>query len=1142
MLMQQTTTMNHTKNPHSTLSTNHNDMYQKMRPSSLSPSRKINTTSFPSPSSSSSNTNSSITTTTSTSSLHKSDSSTILNNIHPKKKNQNTLYNKHETALEPIEALFDHENKNKNQHQHQHHYDTEKNKIKEGDNDDVNDDNDDDEEDHYWTFLRRVKRKRSPSLSSTSSFDISGSELSSIISLSDHDDLMDSEQEEEEEENHSSINEFNNNNVSTSTTTTAINKKKNQTIINPNKKDKTGRSPLFRATTSGHFDQVKSLIANGADVNFPDNAGWTPLHEACLHGHTEIAKYLIKYGAKVNTKGLEGDTPLHDASANRHVDCIQLLIQAQANVFAMNDHQEYPIDVIPTITMNDDEEDECKKLLLQRMKELDQVLFEIQSTTINNTTTTTTTTTPLHKASRQNDLNKVQSILEKGCNVNIKDQDGRTALHEAAKYGHVEIIQLLIKYGAMVCLQSKKGKTALHEACIYHQEPSVQVFIQHGMDLCIKDHQGKIAYECTTYAPIRQLLIMAMDNHSIQQQEIQKCMATSTLPTKRNTRKRKKRNTTYFNSFYQIEPSSTSLPPSSTTYSTRLSREEKKMKDYMRVFDDLDKRDHMGSTAMKRNSNKKKKSSSHTNYKKCNEKGEKGEKDYHCRHHSLKLTSPSSYTNINKKDTTGRTLLHKWARRGDKDQVKQLIDLGAEINSSDYAGWTPLHEACLHGHDHVVEILLDHGAQHQCQGLNGDTPLHDATENLHVQVIQQLLYYGADPFKMNSLDISPMMIAKKLNADDIVELFELSRLLKVGPSKTPFVQPKLTLISKQDSSSFTTKEEHCQTLPKIDNTNLADCTFKKRNGLVCASNHEPKQITLKEKQDEASVADAAATMIEKQEDHHYPHPHLKIETIEDPFTLLSIPASITPTTTITSPSPSTSSFCPSMISSRFHSHKTRTPIPTPPPESWHEIARNKLIKMEVEEEKEEKEEENNNDNYTFYDTISSLLLQPTLATTTAYFPLYMTTLNNERLWVVDYQIYLLLGGKGKEVNEKTYQQFILTYHSHWEKRIMTWIEKQQYWPYIEKMIFFYYHQMNKKKKNNDDGDDDDDTMISIMKNHFLSHPYYFIPLDQAISSLYSKKNNSFFTASLTTTKWMDIKYTPTLPPKMAMKLKKLNKL
>lgn len=282
-----------------------------------------------------------------------------------------------------------------------------------------------------------------------------------------------------------------------------------------------------------------------------------------------------------------------------------------------------------------------------------------------------------------------------------------------------------------------------------------------------------------------------------------------------------------------------------------------------------------------------------------------------------------------------------------------------------------------------------------------------------------------------------------------------------------------------------------------------------------------------EKQDEASVAAAAAaTMIEKQEDHHYSHPHLKIETIEDPFTLLSIPTTIPPTTTLTSPS------CPSMISSPFYSHKTRTPIPTPPPESWHEIARNKLVETKVEQENGN----NNNTDYTVYDTISSPFLQPTLATATAYFPLYMTTLNNERLWVVDYQVYLLLGGKGKEANESTYQQFIHTYHCQWEKRIMTWIEKQQYWPYIEKMIYFYHDQTNKKKN------DDDNTMVSIMKTHFLSHPYYFIPLDQAISSFYSNKNKSFFTTSPTTTKWIDIKSTPTLPPKMAMKLKKLNRL
>ena len=55
---------------------------------------------------------------------------------------------------------------------------------------------------------------------------------------------------------------------------------------------------LHKAIKTGDIEQVKQLIAKGADVNATDNKGETPLHFAAVFGHTAIAELLIIKGAK----------------------------------------------------------------------------------------------------------------------------------------------------------------------------------------------------------------------------------------------------------------------------------------------------------------------------------------------------------------------------------------------------------------------------------------------------------------------------------------------------------------------------------------------------------------------------------------------------------------------------------------------------------------------------------------------------------------------------------------------------------------------------------------------------------------------------------------------------------------------------
>jgi hypothetical protein len=93
--------------------------------------------------------------------------------------------------------------------------------------------------------------------------------------------------------------------------------------------------PLHEAAKEGDLAKVKSLIAEGSDVNVGDENGLTPLHLAAYRGHKDVAEVLIINGANVNAADKTDSTPLHLAANKGHKDVAELLILNGANANAV---------------------------------------------------------------------------------------------------------------------------------------------------------------------------------------------------------------------------------------------------------------------------------------------------------------------------------------------------------------------------------------------------------------------------------------------------------------------------------------------------------------------------------------------------------------------------------------------------------------------------------------------------------------------------------------------------------------------------------------------------------------------------------------------------------------------------------------
>lgn len=55
-------------------------------------------------------------------------------------------------------------------------------------------------------------------------------------------------------------------------------------------------------------------------------------------------------------------------------------------------------------------------------------------------------------------------------------------------------------------------------------------------------------------------------------------------------------------------------------------------------------------------------------------------------------------------------LLHQATQNGDVEQVKQLLEQGANVDHESEQGLTPLHWSALNGRSDLAELLIDHGA------------------------------------------------------------------------------------------------------------------------------------------------------------------------------------------------------------------------------------------------------------------------------------------------------------------------------------------------------------------------------------------------------------------------------------------------
>ena len=124
-------------------------------------------------------------------------------------------------------------------------------------------------------------------------------------------------------------------------------------------------------------------------------------------------------------------------------------------------------------------------------------------------------------------------------------------------------------------------------------------------------------------------------------------------------------------------------------------------------------------------------------------------------------------------------ILLKASKNGEVDQVRLVLNLGANVNSIDFEDHhsKPLHHAAKNGHSEIAELLLENEADVNAKDNERRTPLHLAAGYGHPKIVKILLKHGARKDVKDYFDYTPLKDAKyykRGNYQQVIELLQNS--------------------------------------------------------------------------------------------------------------------------------------------------------------------------------------------------------------------------------------------------------------------------------------------------------------------------------------------------------------------------------
>lgn len=216
-------------------------------------------------------------------------------------------------------------------------------------------------------------------------------------------------------------------------------------VLGDSRHPTTGMSLLHLAVTTRAPDAVLVLLENGVDINARDPQGQTALHVAATYSNPEVIKVLLQNGAQVDCRDSHGYTPLLTANVLYDGKSVRILLEHGADVNARENHGVSALHRAADFNKN----------------------YRVGCCG------------PMLPVGSQEEM--LRLLLENGADVNAQDENGSSVLHvAAARYvsgggphspvrtervrgwttAQEAVVELLKEKGADVTLKDNEGRTA----------------------------------------------------------------------------------------------------------------------------------------------------------------------------------------------------------------------------------------------------------------------------------------------------------------------------------------------------------------------------------------------------------------------------------------------------------------------------------------------------------------------------------------------------------------------------------------------------------------------------------------------------------------------------------------------------------
>ena len=208
--------------------------------------------------------------------------------------------------------------------------------------------------------------------------------------------------------------------------------------------DNLGNTALIYAAQKGLLDNMKILLANGANANYRNPAtGISALAAAAAEGNSAAIRMLVRTGkADVNISDLSGRTPIFYAVEQNQEDALRTLLSLGADVNAQDNNG---VSVLMRASAKNRQD--CVNILL-RQKGINPDLKDFQDRTA------------LIYSVYADELAPTQALLKAGADLNVRDSLQNTPLMSAIKAKNDRAALFFIQQGAELTAVNASGENA----------------------------------------------------------------------------------------------------------------------------------------------------------------------------------------------------------------------------------------------------------------------------------------------------------------------------------------------------------------------------------------------------------------------------------------------------------------------------------------------------------------------------------------------------------------------------------------------------------------------------------------------------------------------------------------------------------